>query len=61
MGWGATSYGGQVSDELLEGSLERIENEECSISYTEDVEELPLGITSAQVCAFDKFRQKDTW
>lgn len=61
MGWGAKSFGGETSDELLKGVLKFIPNTECNENYSEDTDNLPGGILSSQICAGDPSRQKDTW
>lgn len=61
MGWGATSFGGQQSDELLWGSLDLINVSDCEQQYSEDTDELPNGIVSSQICAGDPTKTRDTW
>lgn len=61
MGYGSTSYGGEVSDELLEGYLDIVGEEECKKSFSDEDDILPNGILSSQICAGDKSRQRDTW
>lgn len=61
MGWGSTSYGGEVSDELLEGSLKLVTKKECNKTYSDEDDTLPEGIISMQLCAGDDTRQRDTW
>lgn len=61
MGWGATSFGGQSSDELLKGFLSIVENSECQKHYSEDTDELRDGVISSQLCAGDSTRTRDTW
>lgn len=61
MGWGATSYSGMSSAELLKGYLKVIANSECNRSYEDDVDELPTGILASQICAGDSSKQRDTW
>lgn len=61
MGWGTTSYGGETSDNLIKGFLDLVDNAACNESYSEDVDILPDGIVSSQICAGDSTGVKDTW
>lgn len=44
----------------MKGSLKIVNNNECNQSYT-DEEQLPEGITNAQICAWDPEGERDTW
>jgi hypothetical protein len=61
LGWGAKSFGGDSSDELLKGFLNLVSNFDCNENYSADTDELPRGIISSQICAGDLSKQKDTW
>jgi hypothetical protein len=61
MGWGTKSFGGEKSDELLKGFLNLVSNSICNANYSDDLDELPKGITSSQLCAGDPTRERDTW
>lgn len=61
IGWGATSFGGPTSDDLIKGDLDLFSDADCNESYSEDTDELPSGIISSQICAGDAKRKKDTW
>lgn len=60
MGWGQTSFGGKASNTLMKGDLNIVTKGECNKNY-EDEQELPEGITDAQICAWDPNGKKDTW
>lgn len=61
MGYGATSFAGELSEELLKGDLNLFKNSECQHQYSDDVDDLPNGIISSQICAGDSSRARDTW
>lgn len=61
LGWGHTSFAGSSSDVLLKGFLTIVNNTECNKSYEEDDSELPQGIISSQICAWDPDGKRDTW
>lgn len=47
MGWGATSYGGPVSDVLLEVELDVMDNRPCDVAYDTEGR-----VTDSMMCAF---------
>lgn len=61
MGYGQTSFGGQQSNELLKGFLTIVNKSQCNTAYEDDSLELPQGITSSQICAWDPQGKRDTW
>lgn len=61
MGWGATSYGGSTSNELLKGYLMLVNSTVCNKSFEDDTDNLPKGIVESQICAGDSTRLRDTW
>ena len=61
MGYGQTSFGGQQSNALLKGFLTIVNYSQCNQSYEDDSIELPQGITSSQICAWDPEGNRDTW
>lgn len=60
MGWGTTSFGGMTSSKLLHGFLSVIDKSECNNHY-KDEPEIPEGLISSQLCAWDKNGERDTW
>lgn len=61
MGWGATSFAGKSSNDLLKGYLDIISNVDCNKSYENNDDVLPQGIISSQICAGDPKKERDTW
>jgi len=61
MGYGQTSFAGQQSNELLKGFLTIVNNSQCNTAYEDDSLELPHGIISSQICAWDPQGKRDTW
>lgn len=59
IGWGDTSIGKQRSNTLMKGSLDIISNAECNEEY-KNIREIPYGIVSDQICAWDKKKERDT-
>jgi hypothetical protein len=60
MGYGTTGFGEAKSNVLLKGELKITNSTFCNRGYDEDFE-LPQGITSSQICAFDPEGNRDTW
>lgn len=60
MGWGATSFAGLYSRYLLHVSLSVVNKSECNKHY-KDEPEVPEGLISSQLCAWDENGKKDTW
>ncbi|KAL7020944.1 hypothetical protein ACKWTF_011686 [Chironomus riparius] len=61
MGYGQTSFGGQQSNALLKGFLTIVNISQCNQAYEDDSLELPQGIISSQICAWDPEGNRDTW
>lgn len=59
MGWGSTSFGGMTSSKLLHGFLSVINKNECNKHY-KDEPEIPEGLISSQLCAWDENGERDT-
>ncbi|XP_070503674.1 serine protease snake-like isoform X2 [Chironomus tepperi] len=60
MGYGQTSFSGQQSNTLIKGFLTIVNNDQCNLAYEDDILELPQGITSSQICAWDPNGSLDT-
>lgn len=61
MGYGQTSFGGPQANTLLKGFLNTANKSQCNQAYEDNVSELPHGITSSQICAWDPKGHRDTW
>lgn len=61
MGYGQTSFAGPQSNALLKGFLTIVNNSKCNQDYGDDSTDLPQGITTAQICAWDPDGNRDTW
>lgn len=61
MGYGQTSFAGPQSNALLKGFLTIVNLTQCNQAYDDDLSELPQGITSEQICAWDPDGNRDTW
>jgi hypothetical protein len=60
MGYGQTSFAGPQSNKLLKVFLTVVDSSQCNKAYEDDYD-LPQGITSSQICAWDEKGIQDTW
>jgi secreted trypsin-like serine protease len=55
MGWGRTSFGGDLSDTLLETTVKYVSNEECKEAYADITEQFGVKITDDMMCGYKKY------